>query len=305
MRSLSCGWGSPAAQTLLLEKSKMSKSTTTRAARSASAAKAKPSAAAAALSGIDSASPEVGTALAAMIKAGRAHMEGAAAIDTGRESQGSAQAHMVAALSLPSVMGYPLTFDVRDDAGNVIHHEKTTLGGALTEGFGTHPDGKQWKAFLTAYKRAVLHHFLGVASEQLETKAAESLLKAFIQKALPAAAALIQRGVVATVGNEGKLVFSGDLTTPEGRQNVEAMQKLGSCAKLAALGNEDMGKAPASRGTNETPATAVLTEAQLLAEALRIAKAAAEGKATLSEAARQNLVALSKVVSANARMFAG
>jgi len=267
MRSLSCGWGSPAAQTLLLEKSKMSKSTTTRAARSASAAKAKPSAAAT-LSGIDSGSPEVGTALAAMIQAGRAHMEGAAAIDTGRESQGSAQAHM-------------------------------------TEGFGTHPDGKQWKAFLTAYKRAVLHHFLGVASEQLETKAAESLLKAFIQKALPAAAALIQRGVVATVGNEGKLVFSGDLTTAEGRQNVEAMQKLGSCAKLAKLGSEDMGKAPASRGTNETPATAVLTEAQLLAEALRIAKAAAEGKATLSEAARQNLVALSKVVSANARMFAG
>lgn len=279
------------------------KSTTTRATRSAPAAAKAPAA-----GGIDSAKapaaeapaaidvPEVGEALSSLMSAGRDYVSAAIEAGEAREKSGGAVNRMIAALSQPGVMLYPLMVVVGEQ------EFPCTLGAPVQADFAKHPDGSDWTSFRTAYKAAVRARFFGIDSGEVEAKV-ESLMKSFMQTALPAAAALVKRGVTAAMGNEGKLVFSGDTATAEGRQNVEAMQKLGSAAKLSKQGNEDLGKKSASGGAGESTATKTLTKSELIEEAYKLARLVAEDKEALTNAALETLRKMAKLISANPRSF--
>lgn len=276
---------------------------TAAAARKASAPKAS-----AAAAQIDLGSPAVGTALAALRAAAADYVAGVSLADEARSKSGNAQGAMIAALSQPGVLAYPLTFDVVNDKGDVVEHVKATVGAYLEPGFGKHSNGTDYTLLRQAYNAVLLSRVFGVPRDHAK---AESLLSAFRGKAVFAAAALVKRGCVATLNNEGKLTYSaGEGGTQESVDLLSSKAK--SAAKLSDLGREDLGMPKATGGAgastaskDDQPATAQLSRKELVREVHRLARDIAAGKDTATEDTCGMLIDLSKIVAANPRMFGG
>lgn len=271
----------------------MTTKTTKTAAAARKASAPKTAAAVAALSGIDSGN--VGIHVAALREAGRLAIAGNKAAKEAGDKVQNAVGAMIAALSQPGVLLTPVRFEVRDDAGNIMPggDVNTTLGAWVEPGFAKFDNGSDWKAFRTAFKRQVLITVFGLPAEQHDD--AEVMWKQFHQTALPSACLLIRKGVTAQLGNDNKLVFSGE---PEG---VELAKSLGSAAKLAKAGKEALGIE--SGRSASAPAARAATQEELIRATLELAEGVAEGKVKATTKEKELLARLSRLVAANGRAF--
>ncbi len=228
-------------------------------------------------------------------KAGLAAVGEAAREYAGAKGQADgAGARMVVALTAPGVLDTPFHFShtVKGAKGKVA--AKQTLREFATA-LATGNADKGAKA--TAFKGEVL---TTLGFNDVKSAAAEAAYRYLQQDALPAAIAVVSAGCTAKADG-GKVVVGGGPTRGAKAPAAKATREAGSIRQLKALGQAALGKQTGGKGKgSKTPDTKgkVATLADLLREAARLLKVAADKGPAIGDAAKGSLAEILKIAPA-------
>ena len=161
----------------------------------------------------------------------------------------SAQAQIVAALTVPGILTMSFAYDVLDRKGDVVEH----IADATLADYATAPfllDGKEYRAKMTAYRAAVERQIFANETN-------DDTVWAAFRRVFPTALAVLKHDMTAHIDEDGALVLGG------GAGDDAKKLRLAAKKSVAALVTAAKGS-PAKRDVSETkaptPQLATLTD---------------------------------------------
>jgi hypothetical protein len=169
----------------------------------------------------------------------------------GKVAQGSATDILIAGMANASLLAHRFEFQARDKKGNVTETKHASLYDYARKAAPFYVAGKEQRARITGFKAAVLAYAAGV--NDATTPAADSAWSLIKGKVLPAAVALTDNMIAASMAGN-KLALTGGNGTTVASGLLDAAKKSTSAliAKVTAKGTNS-GNAP---GKGKAPAKA-------------------------------------------------
>ena len=235
--------------------------------------------------------------LSMLREAGKLAAGAGEAAKVANEKRATALDTAIAGLCAEGVMAMPFTFDVCDKAGQVIEHCNVTLADYL---LGFHnKDGSDNRGKQSAFRATILPLFFGVAGDQ--STGAKATWALFTGKALPAAAALVARGMKATLNPEGGLVVEGGEGEEADKLRAAAGRSASALAKAAKGETGTDRDAPQNDKAGDLRAA---TPGEIAIAALGIAKRIVKGEEAATNTALSTFRELAKLIASNPEAFA-
>ena len=165
-------------------------------------------------------------AMEQLAKAGAIEAQAGAAIAAAKGEESNAQAMAIAAMTVPGVLSFVFSYDIKDNKGEIVEHVKEAKLFDYAEGFKK--EGKEYRAKATAFRQTVLPRFFNVPGDN-------DSVWAMFRQTFPAALALVGEAMTATIGADGKLVLAGG-TGEKAKKLRDAAAKSVTALKTAAKG---------------------------------------------------------------------